>query len=762
MVIGRAVWLTASAWLSLAMADEQPTDTEWRWLTLSVNGQTQRAPFKLLYKKEQLYIQSADLAKLRLKANSAQPLQLGDSRFYSLTKLNGVSMEFNKQRQHVDLKAEPAAFNVYQTSYQHKRTEPDQYTGVYLNYDVQTQHSDALQSQAALLQFTAFSGTANFTHRSVYNNANASSLLRLESVFIFDQPDKTSRLYLGDSINEPGSWGRAVQFAGIRYASEFSLHPGFITYPLPSIQGEAALPSSVDILINNVSQHQQNVPPGPFELQQFPTVTGSGEMQLQVTDLLGRTETYVQPFYIASQLLAPGLTAFSYEAGWIRENYGLVSNDYGQPFISGTYRRGLNNTLTAELRSELSDNHAAAGTSVSVLLADYAVAELSLAGSKTDQATGLLLRTGLSRQSPAFSFSFYAAYADKTFRTLGQPLSQARLHNEFGISAGTQIFDTGNLTAAVIHRKQWAGEDFSLLSVNYNHRLSGTLNAAFSASKSLTNSKDYSVGLTLSLSFGQRDSGQLSIRREQQHSRKQVQLQRNLTMGDSFGYRALAESAQQNWLNSELQWQRSHGLYRANVSSYDGATAARLSASGSLIWLDDSVQRARWMANSFALVDVGEIEGVNVMLENQIVAKTNSDGKALITGLMPYDQNYLSIEHNKLPINTSVQSLQLNVTPAYYAGTVARFKLRQGQNAVITLLLPDGTPVPAGAKVRINQQISTFPVASKGKTYLEQLPYSATLHVSWRNKQCRAQLNRPATTEPLPDLGIIYCSEDLP
>ena len=43
----------------------------------------------------------------------------------------------------------------------------------------------------------------------------------------------------------------------------------------------------VDILINNVSQHQQSVPSGPFELQQFPTVTGSGEMQLQVTDLLG-------------------------------------------------------------------------------------------------------------------------------------------------------------------------------------------------------------------------------------------------------------------------------------------------------------------------------------------------------------------------------------------------------------------------------------------------------------------------------------------
>lgn len=755
-------WLCLSAWLSVAVAEDLPADTEWRWLTVSVNGEMQSHAFKLLYQNDKLYIQYADLVKLRLKPPAEQQLDVGGNSLYALADLQHISVELNKQRQHIELHATPAAFTVYQASYQHAWQAPDEYTGAYINYDVQAQHSSLLQSQAALLQLTAFSGTANFTNTSVYNSAAPSPLLRLESTFILDRPAQRSRLYLGDSINEPGSWGRPVQFAGIRYASDFSLQPGFIAYPLPAIQGEAVLPSSVDILVNNISQHQHNVPPGPFELQQFPTVTGSGELQLQVTDLLGRTVTYSQPFYIANQLLSEGLASFSYEAGWIRQNYGFVSNDYGQPFLSATYRYGINDTLTTEVRSELSDNHAAAGASVSYLLAGYAVADMTIAASTGEGETGTLWRAGINRHSTGLSFGFYAAYAESRFSALGQTAGSARMKNELGINAGTQLGNSSTLTAALIHRSQWHGEDFSLLSANYSYRFANNMIASFSGSKSLTNGQDYAFGITFSASFGHRDSGQLNLRQEQDHSRKQVQLQRNLTMGDSLGYRLLAEQAQQNWLNGELQLQRSHGLYRAALSSYDGQTTARLSASGSAIWLDDSVQRARWITNSFALIDVGEIEGVNVMLENQVVAQTNQEGKALITGLMPYDQNYLSIEDAKLPINTSVQSLELNVTPANRAGTIARFKLRQGKNALLTLQLADGTAVPAGARVRINQQINTFPVASNGLTYLEQLPDKAVLHVSWQDNRCDAQLTLPRSAEPIPDLGVILCQEVQP
>ncbi|WP_240222457.1 fimbria/pilus outer membrane usher protein [Rheinheimera hassiensis] len=752
-------------YLFTAHADEpRPTaDTvEWRWLTLSLNGQTQDKAVKLLYYRQHFYMQEADLQQLRLKWDLLEVLYYDELNYYPLTEMDNVSVEMQQQSQHLQLNATPAAFEAYRSRYQHLQATPDSLIGAYANYDVQTQYSDGGATQAALVQLTAFSGTANFTNTATYNSSSPSSLLRLDSTFMLDNPANRSRFYLGDSYNQPGRWGRTVQFAGVRYSSNFSLDPGFVTYPLPSISGEAVLPSSVDILINNVRQHQQTVPQGPFELQQFPAITGSGELQLQVTDILGRTETYNQPFYIASQLLAEGLSSFSYEAGWIRKNYGLRSNDYDRAFMSATHRYGINNRITTELRTELSRDHLAAGASFSYLLADYAVADITVAASKTDDASGTLWRGGLSRQSHNFSFGFYAAYANRSFSALGQTPAVARLRNELGINLGAPLFSGSSLAAALIRRKQWDGDDFSLLSINYSQRVTDKLMLNVSAGKAINNSNDYTIGLTLSRYFGSRDSGQINLRHEQDNTRKQLQVQRNLTMGDSFGYRLLAEQAKQNWLDTEWLLQRSNGLYRANVSSFDGQAAARLSASGSIILLDNSLHSTRWISNSFALVNVGDIEGVSVMLENQVVAATDSKGNALVTGLMPYDKNYLSIEHSQLPINTSVQSLQLSVTPAINAGTIANFHLRRGKSAVVNLYRPDDSAVPAGAQVRINQQQRTYPVASNGKTYLEQLPSEALLHVTWQEKQCFATLTLTETNEPIPDLGTIYCRDSAP
>ncbi len=130
--------------------------------------------------------------------------------------------------------------------------------------------------------------------------------------------------------------------------------PGYITYPTPSISGSAALPSTVDLLVNNRRQETSALQPGPFDLTNVPVVTGAGQMQLIVRDLLGRETVINQNYYLAPALLSPGLSDFSYEAGSLREQYGTRSNGYGAAFGAGTYRLGLTDALTAEVRGERS------------------------------------------------------------------------------------------------------------------------------------------------------------------------------------------------------------------------------------------------------------------------------------------------------------------------------------------------------------------------------------------------------------------------
>jgi len=72
-----------------------------------------------------------------------------------------------------------------------------------------------------------------------------------------------------------------------------------------------------------------------------PVTTGQGEVSLVVKDLLGREHIVAVPYYASPALLKRGLNDFSCEARFMRDNYSLKSNDYGDFLFSGTERRGF-------------------------------------------------------------------------------------------------------------------------------------------------------------------------------------------------------------------------------------------------------------------------------------------------------------------------------------------------------------------------------------------------------------------------------------
>lgn len=136
---------------------------------------------------------------------------------------------------------------------------------------------------------------------------------------------------------------------------------GFLSFPLPTLRGEASLPSTVDVFVNNSQRLQGRVQPGPFDISDLPLVTGQGEIRTVVRDLLGREQVVVQPYYISPSLLKPGLSAYSVETGFLRLNYGTESNRYGRAMVAGTWRNGVTPTFTQEWRGEFTRRQQAAG-----------------------------------------------------------------------------------------------------------------------------------------------------------------------------------------------------------------------------------------------------------------------------------------------------------------------------------------------------------------------------------------------------------------
>ena len=78
-----------------------------------------------------------------------------------------------------------------------------------------------------------------------------SSITRADTYLRKDYPGTLETLTLGDTVSSDGDWSRAVRFAGFKWATNYKLQPGYVYTPNPIIKGSAAVPSVVDIYINN-------------------------------------------------------------------------------------------------------------------------------------------------------------------------------------------------------------------------------------------------------------------------------------------------------------------------------------------------------------------------------------------------------------------------------------------------------------------------------------------------------------------------------
>jgi outer membrane usher protein len=84
--------------------------------------------------------------------------------------------------------------------------------------------------------------------------------------------------------------------------------------------------------------------------------------------------------------------------------------------------------------------------------------------------------------------------------------------------------------------------------------------------------------------------------------------------------------------------------------------------------------------------------------------------------------------------------------------------VRRSRGATLTIVLPDGTPMPAGALVEIEGGERAFPVAEGGATYLTGLAPDNRIVVRRGGDACGFTLAYPDTRDPLPDLGRFVCT----
>lgn len=634
--------------------------------------------------------------------------------------------------------------------------------GGFLNYDLNWQRQEGIDSGGGLAEIGYFNTWGSGTATGLWD-ADKDRWLRLDTTWNVDMPDQMQSLRFGDAIGVPGSWGRAVRFGGLQWATNFATRPGFITFPLPNLRGEATLPSTLDVYLDNARVAHDQVQAGPFDLTNVPVITGQGELRMVVNDLLGRQQVISQAYYAAPRLLRPGLRDFAYEVGAVREDYGMASNRYGRGMLAATERLGITPNFTREWRAEVLAHQQALGLGGVWLmprLGDVYLGTVNFAAalSHAEAGYGHMVALGAEHQSYGLNVGFQVQRADRRFTQLGQaPDSTPRLtvQASMGISLGGHGFGLG-----YARQNTWQGDDRRLLSASYSLSLGRAGQVGLYALRDLSGNGDYSVSLLWALPLDSETSVNANITDQSGHNLTTVQLQHNTPSNTGIGYRLLVGADQRYQAGATVQTERA--TFNLEAASLDGRTGYRAGASGGVAVAGGGVFPSRRIDGSFAIVKVADFAGVRVYRDNQEVARTNERGLAMITQLRAYQKNPVAIEQADLPMDAEVDTLQLKLTPALRSGVVAEFPVRRGHQASLRLVDATGQAVPPGVLVRLEGEAREFPVGFDGQVFLTGVGPHARLQAEWEGHRCQVELSLAQDVGPMPNLGTLICHGGTP
>lgn len=759
------VILCSLLWISIAVAASSPEiiDSEPALISLTINSQTSgQSVLALKAQNSQWWLPVEALRSANVAVEISQIRLLNNTPYVSVASLPVSELEFDESTQSLRIRFLPSAFEP--TRVQLRRMEPSSAApgaGAFLNYDFLLEHSTAGLGRSVFTQLGGAIGPGIFIADQWFiDRPEFRRSLRLETFYAVDDVAQMRTLRLGDSITRaPTLLGRPVRFGGLQWGSNFLTRPDRITVPAATLSGQSALPSTADLYVNNVLQSRNPLPPGPFSISTAPIVTGDGEVLLKLTDLSGQQQLISQRFYSTTALLATGLTDYSIEIGALRKNYGLLSNDYGDLLASASWRHGFTDRLTAEAAASVEQGGPSGVLAgLASAIPGLGVATAAAGFSHGDAGVGTQFAVGFERRTNRHSFSMRSQIASTDYRQTGvdADLTLRRLDSLF---YGYQIAGIGSLGFSWTRQQRMNAAPVSIATASFSAAQTRWGSLILSLAHLHADTRDTSLNLFWVISLDPSTTASAFHSQSTRGASQEVlQLQKVMPPGEGWGYRLqMARNAAQQ---ASLYGQNSYGVGRLEAAEFNGETSTRAGLSGAVATLDGQWFLSRRIDSSFGVARVPGFANVRIYVDNQLAARTNNDGYALLPRLYPYLKNNVSIEQLDLPMDAQIDSLKVQPVPAWRSGVLVDLPVRRIFAATLNLIQEDGKAVPSGASVTLSDGDvgeGTFGVGREGMVYLSGLKQDNPLLAQWPGGQCRARIPYQPERGSVPYLGEYVC-----
>ncbi len=730
---------------------------------LHVNNQSMGDAFVVVDDAGNFYMDEAALSYWEIARPWPEPLTFRGSQYYGVHQFYGATIRFDPKRMELRLFMPAGLMPTRRVTMASGGIEAvTSGYGMFMDYDVNwlRASSSSTSSAGGLFRPVLFGPfgniAANLSYRShpAPNDTNRFGVLDL--TYTRDDPERMRSLRVGDVVTRPARLGRALRIGGIQIGTNFATQPMLITHPLPDFYGESAVPSALDIYVNGRLSQKQQVEPGSFVLEDVPVVNGLGQLQVVATDALGRRQVFTQDFYLSTDLLREGLSDYSVTIGALREDFGLQNFQYGDVAASATWRRGMQDNLTVEAHGEISDDVAMGATGMRYGIDAGGVFSSGLAISSSDAGTGARWLLGFQRLATPMHFNVEVSGSTDDFSLVGVEQATARI--QALASAGRNFYERGAIAVSVVHQSFYDRVKRTIWGLDYSTRVLNRVSVAANLSYLDSVDDDLRFGLRFFVHFGGNHSVSGNWSRGRQGSGGNLLFQRNMPMHTGYGYHLGVGEAESRFVDAGVSAQNDYGTYTFDVrrDEYAG-TFWQAGGRGSIATMSGVTRMSREINNAFAVVQVGNIEGVRVYSENVEVGRTNRNGQLLVPRLQPYIENQLSIEVDDLPLGARIGATEHSTAPYSKSGVLVDFDVRVTTNALLRVVTLDGMPVPEGAIATVRHTGDAVPVGMNGKLFLQGIDRSSEVAIRWNGTSCDLDLPYPSGEGIIARLGDIVC-----
>lgn len=717
-----------------------------------------------------LYAEPAELREIGLLLPEGLPIP--DGGLLALDDLPGLAYDYDRPNQRLVLQVPPSLRPRQRLGYArpdvvHAARDP----GVLLGYDVYAQQYRG-RLDASLTTSVRWFGRAGTLETTGISRAGeqASGYQRLETRWSYSDPERLWTWTVGDTINGGLAWTRPVRMGGVQWRRNFGVRPDLVTLPIPQFSGSAALPSSVDLYIDNIKQLGAEVQDGPFVVDGLPRINGAGEATLVVRDVSGRTTTTTIPLYVDSQRLARGLSDFSLEVGKVRLGYGDDRERYASEVAaSGSWRRGMTDALTLEAHAE-----GTAGLRLGGLGAVWSpgnrwgLVSLSYARSEGDAGGGDQRTVGYQWNSARYGLDLQSQRRSDGYRDLGSrivatgsgsvpidplfpgdapggTLTEAPVYQILDQDRATAWLPVrqGNLAFTWLHWRDSESVRSRTRSLSWNQNFGARV------SLSLTAFDDDQAGrggsLILSLPLGGRTSASASVDHVGDRTNALASLRRDAPYAGGLGWQLVAGDRDGAYAQGNLSLRGRYGDAWIGAERYDGHTNAFAQGGGSVVLMAGQALPSRRIGDSFAVVSTGGVADVPILSENRTYGRTNAKGYLLLPELRGWQRNRVAIDPDELGADYRLGALEQFATPADRAGALVRFDVQRVRPLRAVLLDAAGAVAPAGARGALDTGAAVL-VGFDGEIYLDDVSGASAIELDLDGGRCYYPIPAGATT----------------